>query len=137
MLSRQKTSVLKNTGGGTQSEDRDDSVPTLSANFTLSHFALTLVNNAQDKNGIKIFSDEFAINLKKYDENSSWNKYCYELSAKNRDFGILSISKNSKPFPLVSKILKQDLINMANQSRMSTFKREDSLYSSTKSVKSF
>ncbi len=54
--------------------------PTAKGKFRLGSFVLTLINNNKDKSGMQIFTKEFTVKLKKYDERAE-NPFNYELTA--------------------------------------------------------
>lgn len=77
--------------------------PIARGEFRLGSFVLSLINNNKDKSGIQIFTKEFTVKLKKYDERPE-NPLNYQLFAKTEDFGIVSIKKFTTPLSIIEKI---------------------------------
>lgn len=46
--------------------------------------------------GIELYSHEFIVDIRKFDENNSNNLHSLEILAKNKDFGINQIQKIEK-----------------------------------------
>jgi len=65
---------------------------------------LTLINNNSNKSGIQIFTKEFTVQIKKYDDSAA-NPLNYKLVARTIDFGILSVSKSTHPQSILEKNL--------------------------------
>ena len=46
----------------------EKAIPTIQAKFTLKSFSVSLVNNYDSNHGIELYSRNFAINFKKFDD---------------------------------------------------------------------
>ena len=67
---------------------------------------MSLVNNKEKHEGIEIYSRNFIIHFRKYDEQNSLNINAFEMSAKNEEFGINQVIKIEKQIyktPIVQK----------------------------------
>ena len=60
--------------------------------FTLKYFSISFVNNKDNYEGIEVYSKDFNIQFKKYNENNNLNLNSYEIEAINGDFGINSLT---------------------------------------------
>lgn len=70
-------------------------MPSVSAAFRLKQFQVSLVESADNQNGIEIFSREFTIEFNKYEETSEQNPSVFTLVARNEEFGVNQLIKYS------------------------------------------
>ena len=65
-----------------------ENIPFLQAEFRLKEFSVALVNDESQYEGIELFSKEFTIDFKKFEENKKENVNKFVLVARNEDFGV-------------------------------------------------
>jgi len=66
-------------------------VPFLHASFRLKSFSISFINNLESNEGIEVFSKEFCIDFKKFEEHKKENVDKIRLVAQNENFGINAI----------------------------------------------
>ena len=64
------------------------SVPNIQANFKLKYSSFSFVNNKDNNEGIEVFSEDFAIEFRKYDVHNTCNVHVFSMEATNGTFGI-------------------------------------------------
>jgi len=72
--------------------------------FHLGEFILTLYNNSNDKNGLKVFLSGFRIKFLKFDDEKSDHPYSYEVTSTSQNFGIISLEKEFETNPIIERI---------------------------------
>jgi hypothetical protein len=65
-------------------------------NFTLKYFSVSFINNKDKYEGIEVFSKNFNIEFKKYEEINNLNINSFEIVAIHEDFGINSFDEVEK-----------------------------------------
>jgi len=75
---------------------------------------LTLYNNSNDKNGLKLFLSEYRIEFLKFDDEKSDHPYSYEVTSTSQNFGIISLDKEFDT-PIIERI-EQDEESKERQS---------------------
>ena len=71
-----------------RTDEQIKTVPLVKAKFTLKSFSIALVNNQQQSEGLEIFSKDFKIKFKKFDDDSEDTVHSFSVVAKNKEFGI-------------------------------------------------
>ena len=78
--------------------------PLFEGDFHLGEFILTLYNNSNDKNGLKVFLSGFRIKFLKFDDEKSDHPYSYEVTSTSQNFGIISLDKEFETNPIIERI---------------------------------
>lgn len=62
----------------------------------MKYSSVSLINNKERYDGIEVFSKDFNIKFKKYDDNNNSNLNSFEITAECGDFGINSLTEIEK-----------------------------------------